>query len=435
LEGQSDHSGVTVALYALAALDTMVQRMNREFPMVGIPISQATEFDHRLAEPVYQTQTMADGSYKLEGVTEGSYNLVAVKPGFGWKYLYEIEVAKGAKTTNAENIVLYPEMEVSGELSQYTVWPSEHHIIVKGDVSVPEGETLIIDKGAVIRFDGFYEIEVQGSLQANGQEDQMVVFTSNRNQTNAGDWKTIKVKGPSSELRLQAAKVEFANTGVDGVGSRIDVIKSTIRQMSYTGLLAGNECEANIIENFFSHCAIGVRVESNSKALAQHNLIYESKKNDSGMGVSVNGSEATFTSNIIIKSDMGVNIEYATGTLLQNNYITDCEVGVSLHAANPNILMNTFTNCSEAIVSFNNKSMPVITVNNLLSGDNQKAILATGIAESDINARNNYWATKDTETANRKIFDQRTDAWGKRTAFQINITPITLAPYDDAKPM
>jgi len=43
LEGQTEHSGTTVALYALAELDTMVLRMNKEFPMVGIPISQITE--------------------------------------------------------------------------------------------------------------------------------------------------------------------------------------------------------------------------------------------------------------------------------------------------------------------------------------------------------------------------------------------------------
>jgi len=186
LEGQSDHSGVTVALYAPVALDTMVQRMNREFPTVGIPISQATEFDHRNAEPVYQTQSKADGSYKLEGVAEGSFNLVAMKPGYGWKYLFEVEVTKEAKTVTAENIVLYPEMEVSGIISQYTVWPSEHHIIVKGDVTVPQGETLVIDRGATIRFDGYYELRIEGSLQVTGEPNQMVTFTSNLNQANAG---------------------------------------------------------------------------------------------------------------------------------------------------------------------------------------------------------------------------------------------------------
>jgi hypothetical protein len=49
LEGQRDHSGVTVALYELAELDTSIVRLNQEYPNVAFPIFQVTEFDHRLA--------------------------------------------------------------------------------------------------------------------------------------------------------------------------------------------------------------------------------------------------------------------------------------------------------------------------------------------------------------------------------------------------
>jgi hypothetical protein len=68
LEGQEDHSGVTVALYNLVELDTAVVRLQKEFPFMGIPISQQTEFDHRLVEPVCTTKTKADGSFQLTGV-------------------------------------------------------------------------------------------------------------------------------------------------------------------------------------------------------------------------------------------------------------------------------------------------------------------------------------------------------------------------------
>jgi len=197
--------------------------MVKEFHMVGIPISQATEFDHRLAKPIYQTQTKADGSYKMEGIEEGAYNLVAVRQGYGWKYLYEAEVAKEAKTVTAENIVLYPEMEVSGVINQYTVWPSEHYIIAKGDVVVPEGETLIIDKGAVIRFDGFYELQIEGSLQVNGEESIMVIFTSNFSEVNAGDWQAIRTKGEASAALVKWAKLEYAEGGIECIEGIINV--------------------------------------------------------------------------------------------------------------------------------------------------------------------------------------------------------------------
>jgi hypothetical protein len=42
LEGEEDHSGVTVALYELVELDTAVVRMQKEFPFVGVPISRLT---------------------------------------------------------------------------------------------------------------------------------------------------------------------------------------------------------------------------------------------------------------------------------------------------------------------------------------------------------------------------------------------------------
>lgn len=114
LVGQSDHGGTTVALYALVELDTMVVRLNREFPVVGIPISQAKEFDHRLAKQIHQMQTKADGAIRGERIKKESYNLVAIKKGLGWKYLYEVRVMKWAEKANAENTMLHQEIEVNG---------------------------------------------------------------------------------------------------------------------------------------------------------------------------------------------------------------------------------------------------------------------------------------------------------------------------------
>ena len=90
LEGQTDHSGITVALYQLAELDTTILRYNREYPNVGFPISQATEFEHKLGEVVAEAKTKQDGSFEIAGVEEETYNFVAEKAGFGWKYLYNL---------------------------------------------------------------------------------------------------------------------------------------------------------------------------------------------------------------------------------------------------------------------------------------------------------------------------------------------------------
>ena len=58
----------------LAELDTTILRYNREYPNVGFPISQATEFaclpgfrqNHRLGEVAAETKTEQDGSFKIK---------------------------------------------------------------------------------------------------------------------------------------------------------------------------------------------------------------------------------------------------------------------------------------------------------------------------------------------------------------------------------
>jgi len=93
--GRQDHSGITVALYKLAELDTTILRYNREYPNVGSPISQATEFDHRLGDVVVESKTDADGSFKIEDIPQGEYNFVAPKQGFGWKNIINIHIYPG----------------------------------------------------------------------------------------------------------------------------------------------------------------------------------------------------------------------------------------------------------------------------------------------------------------------------------------------------
>ena len=95
LEGETDHSDITIALYDLATLDPDIVSINQEYPQIGVHINQHTEFDHRLQSPVKTTETLTDGSFEITKISTGTYNLVAMKAGFGFKYLYEITITEG----------------------------------------------------------------------------------------------------------------------------------------------------------------------------------------------------------------------------------------------------------------------------------------------------------------------------------------------------
>ena len=57
LEGQSNQSGIIVAIFELSYLDTIIVRINNEYPHIGVHINQHTEFDHRFQSPVKFTET------------------------------------------------------------------------------------------------------------------------------------------------------------------------------------------------------------------------------------------------------------------------------------------------------------------------------------------------------------------------------------------
>jgi len=47
---------------------------------------------------------------------------------------------------------------------------------ITGDVTVPSGDTLIIDAGVEVFFVGIYSFSVDGLLKANGTADNMITF-------------------------------------------------------------------------------------------------------------------------------------------------------------------------------------------------------------------------------------------------------------------
>ena len=118
----------------------------------------------------------------------------------------------GLNTSN-NSITLYPVTEVKGTLSHDTVWHRDRHYIVTQDVIVPVGSELKVEAGAVVRFDGYYKILVEGNLQAVGEHDNMVVFTSNKELPEKGDWNRLEFDGVDSTSVVQRCKIEWGRMG------------------------------------------------------------------------------------------------------------------------------------------------------------------------------------------------------------------------------
>ena len=63
--------------------------------------------------------------------------------------------------------------------------------IVTGDINVQNGDSLTIEPEVEVRFDGFYQFIVDGTLSSIGTVSNPIIFTSNQNNPNPGDWYNI----------------------------------------------------------------------------------------------------------------------------------------------------------------------------------------------------------------------------------------------------
>ena len=81
--------------------------------------------------------------------------------------------------TLRNEIVLTPEngVEIGGMISEdLTLYPNVHYIVTS-NLLVPQGVTLTIKPGAIIRFKDHTGFHCEGNLIANGTPDSMIVFT------------------------------------------------------------------------------------------------------------------------------------------------------------------------------------------------------------------------------------------------------------------
>jgi len=135
IENPMDFSGVTVALYKTAVLDTTLVRINQQYPQIGVQITQETEFDHRNFKPLKVTTTDAIGKFSFPSLTPGDYNIIIWKNEWGIRYICSVKAIEN-ENNNIGNIALYPEIIYNSTIvSEPTIFKSDHSYFILTDVN------------------------------------------------------------------------------------------------------------------------------------------------------------------------------------------------------------------------------------------------------------------------------------------------------------
>ena len=319
---------------------------------------------------------------------------------------------------------------VNGTLSVNTTWVSaDSPYTLTGDIIIDNGVTLTVQPGVTVNC-GSYKIYVNDVLNAQGTNDDIIIFSGN---------------GYSS--------IVFTSTSIDWSGSSGCIIDNVyISSLS----LAVEYSSPKISNNYFiSTFTIPVTVSGGSPLISNNVII-----SDSSDCIYINlGSSPIISYNVIAGDEQHYGI-YTEGTAyISNNNITGCSTGILAKGASTIQYNNIMENNNDGVRSENAAS---IIQNNVLANNNV-GISVTGIIRDntiannaaagiwgplssaiitrnniygntqnvhltetyDINATNNWWGTTDASAINQTIWDHKNDPVNLGT---LNFIPYLTAP-------
>jgi parallel beta-helix repeat protein len=103
--------------------------------------------------------------------------------------------------------------------------------LIEGNIIVPDGQTLIVEPGVQIRFDGQYKFDIQGKILAIGNSANMITFTAT--DTTVAKWSGIRFDHTSSTNDTSVfhyCTIEYSDSGAiySSFFSKIKISNSTI---------------------------------------------------------------------------------------------------------------------------------------------------------------------------------------------------------------
>ncbi|WP_444908200.1 right-handed parallel beta-helix repeat-containing protein [Microbulbifer sp. SSSA008] len=145
--------------------------------------------------------------------------------------------------------------------------------IVVDDINVNKDAILTLEAGVILIFPDSYSLTIEGNLVVSGSSFQPVFFTSESENSTAGEWQGIVVASGGS-VSIDNAYIQYAETAVSATSpSAFSVTNSIITDFSESGIsinnFAGGTISNNLIQNT-DYIGAGIALDTASPAVTDN---------------------------------------------------------------------------------------------------------------------------------------------------------------------
>ncbi len=402
LEQTSDFSNVKVSIYNLPQIDTSISNALKKYLSLssGIDLSIFL-FDHRKQKPIAQTLTDKDGNFSISNIPDGEYIIFAQKEGYGWRYF------KISTSTGNIQIYLNKEINISGFLYGEKRWSGDRNYIVDGDIEIPDGSSLYIENGCVIRFNGNFKIKVNGKLEIDKVQEQLPVVFTTDDTLNA--WGGIYVSR-QGQINLRYSVIRSASIGMFIDAGNASISNSVFIDNKNYGVSAvqiDNVKNVKIENCIFTGQPVGLNFEFTDTTAYVRNSIFVSNYE---AGIYATTSSAKVENNYFDKNKYSINgysnVGGAVLKIYQNDFASSGSYHINLRGLDSEIKYNEINSASGGISlgdMYLKKTSSVINYNNL---QGKRYLVRAGSNTSNIDAKFNYWGTESEAEIRNLIFDR-----------------------------
>ena len=420
LEGQTDYSGITVLLYTADIVPGKLKEINNQYPQLAFPLEDKNIFDHRERTPICSVVTNNNGFFSFPEVVYGKYIITYLKEGWGYNYLFDIELNAQQISVNSiqvEDLTLYPETIVPATIEGNYNFLQNHCYVVENDVTALPTSTLNFAQDAKILIAPSKKITIYGNCSFPEGDDFAYInsYSGIYSSTNTeilngegivylgvtGTINNLCIAHQNTGISIRTNETTLHNLLVRDCVFGITSLQVNVMEISNSIIMDNKSQDAAAVNNYtVNGCNVQDNIFYNNYISLKHEIVKNSVVNnnayidDNLSFANTYESTCTFQYNLIDNYGVGIENSGKSNLDIRYNFIT---ADICIHNAPSNNGYNT-TNIGWTKANYNNFIATSLGVKS-----------DAGYYYSDgplpLDFKNNYWGITNIDAIDGLILD------------------------------